>query len=92
MQPTLRWLYRKLGARYFPLFLAFEWGSAAIITLATVGLFTLYEDMSTETFLRLLCVGGAISLKGKRDPVPIYAVSVLDERPTPATTGLIAEA
>jgi len=35
---------------------------------------------------------GSIPLKGKRDPVPIYAASVLDERPTPATTGLIAEA
>lgn len=35
---------------------------------------------------------GAIPLKGKRDPVPIYAASVLDERPTPARTGLIAEA
>ncbi len=59
MQRTLRWLYRKLAARYFPLFLAFEWGSAAIITLATVGLLALYEDMSTATFLRLTAVAQA---------------------------------
>jgi len=43
---SLGWLYRKLGRRYFPLFLVFEYVSGTVITLATVGLFSLYEDMS----------------------------------------------
>ena len=44
------WLYRKLGSWYFPLWIAFEFFTAVTITLATVGLFALYEDMSVATF------------------------------------------
>jgi len=94
MQRTLRWLYRRLGARYFPLFLAFEWGSAAIITLATVGLFTLYEEMSTGTFLRLVgvaqaCVGVAlvyttIQVRGIAEPLIEWVRKGRDPQSSPA--------
>lgn len=53
---TFGWLYGKLGRRYFALFLAFEYVSGAVITLATVGLFSLYEDMSQREFWRVALV------------------------------------
>lgn len=56
MQRAFGWLYRNLEKRYFLLFGAFELGSVAIITLATVGLFSLYEDMSAGTFWRVVLV------------------------------------
>jgi adenylate cyclase len=46
-------LYRRLGTGYFWLFVAFETISASVITLATVGLFHLYEPMDSETFWRV---------------------------------------
>ena len=52
MARAFRWLYRKLGKRYFALYLLFEVGSGVLITLATVGLFSLYEEMSSATFWR----------------------------------------
>ena len=55
------WLYRRLGAFYFPLWIAFEFFTAITITLATVGLFALYEDMSINTFWQILLVAeGAV--------------------------------
>ena len=53
------WLYRRLGVFYFPLWIAFEFFTAITITLATVGLFALYEDMSVETFWQIVVVAEA---------------------------------
>ena len=50
------WLYGKLGRRYFPLYLVFEYVSGAVITLATVGLFSLYEDMTSAEFWRVALI------------------------------------
>jgi adenylate cyclase len=46
-------LYRRLGASYFWLFAAFEVTSASLICLATIGLFSLYEEMTAEEFWRV---------------------------------------
>jgi class 3 adenylate cyclase len=43
-------LYRRLGTRYFSLYAVFEVISAFAVCLATVGLFSLYTDMSSEQF------------------------------------------
>lgn len=56
------WLYRRLGAGYFRLFAAFEVTSAMIVCLSTLGLFSLYEDMSTGQFLKVLAVSEACTL------------------------------
>lgn len=56
MPLSLGWLYRKLGRRYFALYLVFEYVSGAVITLATVGLFSLYEDMTAAEFWRVVLV------------------------------------
>ena len=42
--------YRRLGKNYFLLYVAFEFVSAFIVCLATVGLFALYTDLSRERF------------------------------------------
>ncbi|HEX6582042.1 MAG TPA: adenylate/guanylate cyclase domain-containing protein [Thermoleophilaceae bacterium] len=42
--------YRKLGKHYFLLYVAFEFVSAFVVCLATVGLFALYTDPSTSEF------------------------------------------
>ena len=47
-------LYGRLGAGYFWLFVVFEVVSASVICLATLGLFSLYEPMSEDTFWRVL--------------------------------------
>lgn len=52
-------LYRKLGSRFFIVWIAFEVFTAVTITLATVALFSLYEDMSTATFWELVIVAEA---------------------------------
>ena len=59
MPLILGWLYRKLGAWYFPLWFAFECFTAITITLATVGLFALYEDMDAATFWEIVAVAEA---------------------------------
>ncbi|MEA2352290.1 MAG: adenylate cyclase, partial [Thermoleophilaceae bacterium] len=41
-----RWLYRKLGARYFLAYLGWELFSALLIAVGTVGIFSLYQRMS----------------------------------------------
>ena len=56
------WLYRKLRGRYLPLFVVFELGSAVIITMATVCLFSLYEEMSSATLWRLTLIAEACVL------------------------------
>ncbi len=53
------WLYRKLGSRFFALWIAFEAFTAITITFATVALFSLYEDMSTALFWELVLVAEA---------------------------------
>ncbi|MBA2629545.1 MAG: adenylate/guanylate cyclase domain-containing protein [Thermoleophilaceae bacterium] len=45
--------YRRLGSGYFWLYAAFEVVSALIVCLATVGMFSLYTEMSTAEFLRV---------------------------------------
>jgi adenylate cyclase len=42
--------YRRLGKNYFLLYVAFEFVSAFIVCLATVGLFALYTDLSGSRF------------------------------------------
>ena len=42
--------YRRFGKNYFLLYAAFEFVSAFIVCLATVGLFALYTDLSRERF------------------------------------------
>ena len=42
--------YRRLGKNYFLLYVAFEFASAFIVCLATVGLFSLYTDLSGSRF------------------------------------------
>src|SRR3712207_2389794 len=42
--------YRRMGKRYFLLYLAFEFVSAIVVCLATLGLFALYTDPSAGEF------------------------------------------
>src|SRR2546423_8659744 len=42
------WLYRKLGSKYFLAYLAFELVSALAIALGTIGIFSLYQRLSTS--------------------------------------------
>jgi class 3 adenylate cyclase len=42
--------YQRLGKNYFLLYVAFEFASAFIVCLATVGLFSLYTDPSAHEF------------------------------------------
>jgi len=58
-----RRLYRRLGRRYLWLYVGFEVTSALIITIATIGLFRLYTQMSPEQFWRIVFVAeGLVSL------------------------------
>ena len=52
----LTWLYRKLGSFYPAAFMTVELQSAFIVTAATVGLFSLYYDASTDEFFEALAV------------------------------------
>src|SRR5687767_1697123 len=51
------WAYRKLGRRYFAAYFGWEILSALTITLGTVGILTLYQDMSAWEFKRIVAVG-----------------------------------
>jgi adenylate cyclase len=42
--------YRRMGRHYFLLYLAFEFASAFVVCLATLGLFALYTDQSASEF------------------------------------------
>jgi adenylate cyclase len=45
--------YRRLGKHYFLLYLAFEFFSAFVVCLATIGLFALYTEQSSSEFWRI---------------------------------------
>jgi class 3 adenylate cyclase len=74
-----RWLYERFPRRYLLLYVVFDLVSAAIICLATVGLFSLYESMSEEKFWRLVVVSelataialGIGLLKARRRVAPL---------------------
>lgn len=53
---SLDGLYRRLGSRYFLLYVVFDAVSAWVICLGTIGLFALYEPVTSEEFVRLLIV------------------------------------
>jgi class 3 adenylate cyclase len=59
MERLARWTWRRLGARYFKAYAAFEVVSALLITVGTLGLFSLYESMSGAEFLRIALVSCA---------------------------------
>lgn len=42
--------YRRMGKRYFLLYVVFEFVSAFVVCLATVGLFALYVDQTASEF------------------------------------------
>jgi adenylate cyclase len=50
---SLRGLYGRLGARYLLLFAAFEVVSALVVCWATLGMFSLYVEMSFDEFWQL---------------------------------------
>ena len=56
MERAWGWLYRRLGRLYVVAYATFELFSAFMITLGTVGLLSLYEDMSAEDFWLILAV------------------------------------
>jgi adenylate cyclase len=49
-------LYGRLGSRYYALYIVFEVVSAFVVCLATVGLFSLYVEMSPAEFWRVVAV------------------------------------
>jgi hypothetical protein len=58
------WLYRRLGRRYLILIAGIETISAMLIALASLGVFSLYIDVSTAQFLRILLVTELFVLVG----------------------------
>ena len=74
-------LYRRLGSRYFLAYAAFDVTSALMICLATVGLFSLYTEMSTTEFWQVAsfaeaCVMAALAyvlVKARRELAPVKA-------------------
>lgn len=50
------WLYRRLGSLYVVAYLVFNVASASVITLGTLGLFSLYVDSSAAEFLRVFVI------------------------------------
>ncbi len=55
-------LYRKLGTRYFGLYVVFECVSAFVVCLATVGIFSLYTETSAAEFWRVVAVAEGATL------------------------------
>jgi class 3 adenylate cyclase len=53
MERLASWGWRRFGARYFRAYMAFEVVSALTITIATLGLLTLYERVSGAQFVRI---------------------------------------
>ncbi len=43
-----RWAYRRLGSRYLYAYIAFEFVSALTIALGTIGIFALYQEMTSR--------------------------------------------
>jgi class 3 adenylate cyclase len=74
-----RWAYRRLGSRYLYAYIVFEVVSALTIALGTVGIFSLYQDMTRQEFDRIVvfswaCVGLALLVgtkKMRRDLAPL---------------------
>ena len=54
--------YRRMGKGYFLLYVAFEFVSAFIVCLATIGLFSLYTDMSATEFSAIVVFAEACVL------------------------------
>jgi len=73
--------YRRMGKNYFLLYVAFEFVSAFVVCLATLGLFALYTDQSASEFWTIavfaeLCVlvsTGLMMWSGARRVRPIIA-------------------
>jgi class 3 adenylate cyclase len=59
MEKLARWGWRRLGPRYFKAYAGFEVVSALLITVATLGLFSLYEPVSGAEFARIALVSCA---------------------------------
>lgn len=56
-------LYRRLGTRYFSIYVVFEVVSAFVVCLATVGIFSLYTETSPGEFWRVAAVAeGAVAV------------------------------
>ena len=53
MESLWRWLYRKFGARYLFAYGIFAAFAAFVITLGTIGIFSLYQEHTKEEFLRV---------------------------------------
>jgi adenylate cyclase len=76
-----RWAYRKLGPRYLYAWIVFEFVSALTIGLGTVGIFSLYQEMTEAEFWSIAgfssgCVMVALlssSHKLRRDIAPLQA-------------------
>jgi class 3 adenylate cyclase len=74
-----RWAYRRLGPRYLYAYIAFEIVSALTIALGTVGIFSLYQEMTRPEFERIVlftwaCVFVAMlsgAAKLRRDLAPL---------------------
>ena len=60
MPSLLGRLYRKLGARYFSIYVVFEFVSAIVVCLATVGIFSLYTETSPAEFWRVAAVAEGV--------------------------------
>jgi adenylate cyclase len=53
MQSFFGRAYRRMGKHYFLLYLGFEFVSAFVVCLATIGLFALYTEQSSSEFWRI---------------------------------------
>jgi adenylate cyclase len=76
-----RWAYRKLGPRYLYAYIGFEIVTALVIALGTIGIFSLYQEMTEAEFWRIVFVAWAstcvalLSSTGRlrRDIAPLTA-------------------
>jgi class 3 adenylate cyclase len=59
-----RWAYRRLGHRYLYAIVVFEFVSALTIALGTVGIFSLYQEMSNAEFERIVLVSWLCVIAG----------------------------
>src|SRR3954451_19643015 len=59
MERLARWGWRRFGARYFKLYAGFEVVSAFLIVVGTLGLLTLYVEVSAAEFWRTVLVSCA---------------------------------
>jgi adenylate cyclase len=59
-----RWAYRKLGPRYLYAYIAFEFVTALVVALGTVGIFSLYQEMTEAEFKRVVVVSWACTILG----------------------------